>query len=71
MQPRAEVKYLTDIKNLYALYTAGDNVFENVTLGDNVVEKMELKIQLLKTCLFETNRCQFCIVNQLTVSMRF
>ena len=64
MQTRAYIKYLIDIKNLYALYLC--------RVEGNVVEKPQLKKQLIKTCLFETmfqskkaNK-EPCIANQLT-----
>ena len=38
----------------------------HVTLWDDVVEKTQLKTQLLRTYLFETNRSKLCIANQLT-----
>ena len=46
MQTRADIKYLIDIKNLYALYTCH--------VEENFVEKTQLKTHQIKTYLFET-----------------
>ena len=64
MQTRAEIKYLIDIKNLYALYT--------FHVEENFVEKTQLKTHQIKTYLFETMfqskkaKKEPCNANQLT-----